>query len=72
MIPRCRVSSRPCRRSKHKSNKEKTQHQTPRRVGEEDMAATTVVSQVIGGRPAQIDSRGRGGNHLTQGEFNPS
>ena len=31
------------------------------------MDATTVVSLVIGGRPAQLDSRGRGRSHLTHG-----
>ena len=71
MIPRCRVLSRPCRRSKHKSSKEKTEHQIPRRGAEEDMDATIVVSLVIGEEPVQIDSRGRGRNHLTQGRVQP-
>ena len=71
MILRYRVLSRPCKRSKHKSSKEKTHHQTPRRDGEEEMDATTVVSLVIGEGPVQTDSKGRGRNHLTQGGVQP-
>ena len=72
MIPRCRVLFRPCRRLKHKCSKDETQHQTLRRSGEGDMDATTVVSLVIEGRPAQPDSKGRGKDHLTQGGVQPS